>query len=77
MAKISFLLGEYTEEENVYHFGFRGKCYFITLKEKDDPEKNIYESSNMNEAYAKWRDIKGSKGKNCSRTSRPQNNRKQ
>ena len=50
MAKYSFMLGEYTEDDQVYHFGCRGKCYYITLKDKEGVEQNISESSNMYEA---------------------------
>ena len=63
MAKFSFLLGEYTENEQVYHFGLRGKCYYITSKISEEEEQTIYESTNMHEAYAKWKDIKGNKPK--------------
>lgn len=71
MAKYSFLLGEYTENEQVYHFGLRGKCYYINSKTGEGKEQNIYESSNMNEAYAKWKDIKGGKTKPGSRLAKP------
>ena len=44
MAKYSFMLGEYTEDDQVYHFGCRGKCYYITLKDKEGVEQSVYES---------------------------------
>lgn len=72
MAKYSFLLGEYTDEDQIYHFGCRGKCYYITLQDKDDTEKNIYESTNMYEAYDRWKDLKGSGSKNSQKSPRPQ-----
>ena len=59
MAKYSFMLGEYTEDDQVYHFGCRGKCYYITLKDKEGVEQSVYESSNMYEAYDKWKNLKG------------------
>ena len=61
MAKYSFMLGEYTEDDQVYHFGCRGKCYYITLKDKEGAEQSVYESSNMYEAYDKWKNLKGSR----------------
>lgn len=77
MAKYSFMLGEYTEDNQVYHFGCRGKCYYITLKDKEGVEQSVYESSNMYEAYDKWKNLKGSKqpAKANTRPSRSQNRR--
>ena len=77
MAKYSFMLGEYTEDDQVYHFGCRGKCYYITLKDKEGVEQSVYESSNMYEAYDKWKNLKGSKqpAKANTRPSRSQNRR--
>lgn len=72
MAKYSFMLGEYTDNDQVYHFGCRGKSYYITLKNKEGVEQNIYESSNMYEAYDKWKDLKGTNQKNNSRPPRSQ-----
>ena len=42
MARYSSMLGEYTEDEQVYHFGCRGKCYYITLKDKEGVEQSVY-----------------------------------
>lgn len=75
MAKYSFMLGEYTDNDQVYHFGCRGKCYYITLKNKEGVEQNIYESSNMYEAYDKWKDLKGAKPKGSTRQPRSQGRR--
>ena len=63
LAKFSILLGEYTENETTYHFGLKGKNYYITSLVSESEEQCIYESTNMHEAYAKWKSIKGNKPK--------------
>jgi hypothetical protein len=76
VAKYSFLIGEYTENEQTYHFSCRGKCYYISLKAKDqEEEESLYESTNMNEAYARWKEIKGKSGKGSGKVSYPGNHK--
>ena len=77
MAKCSFMLGEYTEDDQVYHFGCRGKCYYITLKDKEGVEQSVYESSNMYEAYDKWKNLKGSRQSKANARPAKAQNRKE
>ncbi len=77
MAKYSFMLGEYTEDDQVYHFGCRGKCYYITLKDKEGVEQSVYESSNMYEAYDKWKNLKGSRQSKANARPAKAQNRKE
>ena len=77
MAKYSFMLGEYTEDDQVYYFGCRGKCYYITLKDKEGVEQSVYESSNMYEAYDKWKNLKGSRQSKANARPAKAQNRKE
>ena len=77
MAKYSFMLGEYTEDDQVYHFGCRGKCYYINLNDKEGVEQSVYESSNMYEAYDKWKNLKGSRQSKANARPAKAQNRKE
>lgn len=64
MKKYSFIIGECLKEEQKYQFRCKDRSYLISSFENDGTEKVFYRTGNMQEAYARWREIKGIKGRN-------------
>ncbi len=64
MKKYSFVVGECLKEDQKYQFRCKDRNYHISVTTPEGTEKIIFRSGNMQEAYARWREIKGGGQKN-------------